>query len=186
MKKGIGWLFFKIAGWKVDISVPVKEIPKCVLVAAPHTSNWDFFYTVMGFWLQDIPLKFFIKDSYTRPWYGFIMRWAGGIGVDRSKRSRLVEYGAEVLKERQHLYLLNSPEGSRSRAEKWKTGFYYIAKGAGVPILLGYCDYEKKKAGIGRVINLDGKNQEEVFEEMQDFYKEIKGKHPEKFNPKIY
>lgn len=186
MKKAIGWLFFKLMGWKFDISVPVKDISKCVLIAAPHTTNWDFFYAIFAFWYLRIPMKFYIKDSWTKPWYGFIIKSLGGIGIDRSQRSNMVEYAAEMLKQRENLYLLNTPEGSRSWAEQWKTGFYFIAENAQVPIVLSYCDYQKKIAGIGRVINIENKSQEEVFLEIQDFYKNIKGKYPEKFNPKIF
>lgn len=186
MKRAIGWLFFKILGWKFDFGVPLKEIPKCVLVAAPHTANSDFFYAIFAFWYVKIPIRFFIKDSYTKPWYGFIFRSLGAIGVDRTQRGNLVDYAAGLLKQRDHLYLLNTPEGTRSRVEKWKNGFYYIAEKADVPIVLGYCDYSKKMAGIGHVVQQKGRAKEEVLTEIQDFYKDIKGKFPENYNPKIF
>lgn len=186
MKKFIGWSFFKIMGWKFDFSVPLKEVPKSVLIAAPHTSNWDFFYAIFAFWYLKIPMKFFIKDSWTKPWYGFLIKSLGGYGVDRSQSKNMVSFGAGVLKNGEHLYMLNTPEGSRSWAEKWKTGFYYMALEAQVPIVLSYCDYEKKVAGIGRVIELENKTKEEVLLEIQDFYKDIKGKYPELYNPKIF
>ncbi len=186
MKKFIGKMFLKLTGWKLDITVPVKNISKCVLVAAPHTTNWDFFYAVFSFWAIGIPMKFFIKDSWTKPWYGFIIRSVGGIGINREQRSNRVDYAAELLKNNDDLYLLNTPEGSRSRAEKWKTGFYYIAKKAEVPIILAYCDYEKKMAGIGKVIRLEEKSKEEILMEIENYYKDIKGKFPENYNPKIF
>lgn len=186
MKKSIGWLFFKISGWKFDSSIPLKKIPKCVLVAAPHTSNWDFFYAIFAFWYIKIPIRFIIKDSYTKPWFGFFFKWLGAIGVDRSRHQNMVNYAAELLTNSNRLYLLNTPEGTRSRVEKWKTGFYYIAQKADVPILLGYCDYSKKNAGIGKVIEIKNKTMEEVLDEIQDFFKNIKGKYPENYNPKIY
>ncbi|MGB6084712.1 1-acyl-sn-glycerol-3-phosphate acyltransferase [Moheibacter sp.] len=186
MKKILGRNILKLIGWKLDISVPVHNVPKCVLVAAPHTTNWDFFYTIISFWAMEIPMKFFIKDSWTKPWYGFIIESLGGIGIDRSQRANRVDYAAELLKNSNRLYMLNTPEGSRSRAEKWKTGFYYMAQKAEVPILLAYCDYEKKIAGIGKVIHLENKSKEEVLTEIQDFYLNIKGKHPENYNPKIF
>lgn len=186
MKQLIGKLFFKLSGWKLDISVPTNEIKKCVLVAAPHTTNWDFVYANAAFWYKGIPLKFYIKDTWTKPWYGFIFRKMGGIGIDRSKSFNGVEFGAHLLKEADDLYLLNTPEGSRSWAEKWKTGFYYMAQKAEVPILLSYCDYPQKQAGIGKVIDPTQLSFEEAMAEIQDFYKDIKGKYPEKYNPKIY
>lgn len=186
MKKAIGWLFFKSMGWKFDISVPVKDISKCVLVAAPHTSNWDFFYAIFAFWYLKIPMKFYIKDSWTKPWYGFVFRALGGIGIDRSQRSNMVDFAANMLNQTDNLYLLNTPEGSRSWAKQWKTGFYYIAEKAQVPIVLSYCDYQKKIAGIGKVIDINNKSKDEAFMEIQDFYKNIQGKHPENYNPKIF
>ena len=186
MIKSIGKLLLKISGWKLDITVPIHTVPKCILIAAPHTTNWDFYYTKIAFWAMDIPLKYFIKDAWTKPWYGFVIKSMGGIGINREQRSNMVEFGAELLQKSEHLYLLNTPEGSRSRAEKWKTGFYHIAKNAQVPILLAYADYEKKMTGIGKIINLENKTQEEVFEEIENYYKNVKGKFPENCNPKIY
>jgi 1-acyl-sn-glycerol-3-phosphate acyltransferase len=186
MKRFIGRLFYKLLGWKLDVSVPVDNISKCVLVAAPHTTNWDFFYTIFAFWDLGIPLKFFIKDSWTKPWYGFIIEALGGIGINRQQRSNMVEYAAQLLKERDNLYMLNTPEGSRSWAEKWKTGFYYIAQKADVPIVLAYCDYEKKMAGIGKILDYKGKTLEKVMQEIEEFYRDKKGKYPENYNPKIF
>ena len=186
MKKFIGTFFFKLMGWKLDITTPVNSIPKCVLVAAPHTTNWDFFYAVFAFWSMEIPMKFFIKDSWTKPWYGFLIKAVGGIGINREQHSNMVQFASNLLKASDKLYMLNTPEGSRSWVEKWKTGFYYIALEAKVPILLAYCDYEKKMAGIGCVIELENKTKEEVLTEIQDFYKDIKGKYPENYNPKIF
>lgn len=186
MKKFIGKLFLKITGWKLDISVPIKDVSKSVLVAAPHTTNWDFFYAVFSFWVLKIPMKFFIKDSWTKPWYGFIIKSIGGIGINREQRSNMVEFAVELLKNNDQLYLLNTPEGSRSRADKWKTGFYYIAKKAEVPIVLAYADYDKKMVGIGKIIRLENKTQEETMTEIENYYKNIKGKYPENYNPKIF
>lgn len=173
-------------GWKFDFSAPLDKIDKCVLVAAPHTTNWDFFYTIFAFWYLEIPMRFFIKDSYTKPWYGFIFKKLGAIGIDRSQRNNMVDFAVDTLKNADRLYMLNTPEGTRSRVEKWKTGFYFIAEKAQVPILLAYCDYEKKIAGIGRVVDINNRNREEILSEIQDYYKDIKGKYPEKYNPKIF
>ncbi|NLN33610.1 MAG: glycerol acyltransferase [Flavobacteriaceae bacterium] len=186
MKKFLGKSILKLIGWKLDISIPIEKIPKSILVAAPHTSNWDFFYTIISFWALEVPMKFFIKDDWTKPWYGFIIKSMGGIGIDRSQRANRVDYATELMKNSKALYLLNTPEGSRSRAEKWKTGFYYMAKKAEVPILLAYCDYEKKIAGIGKIIHLEKKSKEEILTEIQEYYIHVKGKYPENYNPKIF
>lgn len=156
------------------------------MVAAPHTSNSDFFYAIFAFWYLKLPFRFFIKDRYTKTWYGFIFRSLGAIGVDRSQRQNLVNHAVDLLNNSPRMYLLNTPEGTRSRVEKWKTGFYYIAQKADVPILLAYCDYSKKMAGIGKIVERKGKTKEAVLEEIQEYYKFVKGKHPENYNPKIY
>ena len=98
MKKFLGKSILKLIGWKLDISIPIEKIQKAVLVAAPHTSNWDFFYTIISFWALEIPMKFFIKDDWTKPWYGFIIKSLGGIGVDRSQRANRVDYATELMK----------------------------------------------------------------------------------------
>lgn len=186
MKKFIGKFLLSIMGWELDITAPVHTIPKCVLIAAPHTTNWDFYYAVSAFWAMGIPMKFFIKDSWTKPWYGFIIKAMGGIGINRTQRSDMVNHAATLLKNADHLYMLNTPEGSRSFAEKWKTGFYYIAQQANVPILLAYADYKKKMTGIGKVIQLENKPKEEILAEIEAYYYNIEGKFPENYNKKIY
>lgn len=168
------------------MTVPLRDIRKCVLIAAPHTSNWDFYYAISAFWMIGIPMRFFIKDSWTKPWYGFLVRALGGIGVNRAQRSNLTGYAAELLKSNTDLYLVNSPEGTRSFAGKWRTGFYHIAVEADVPIVLGYVDYQKKTGGIARVVDHRGRSKEEVMAEIQEFYRDKTARYPENYNPVIY
>lgn len=182
----MGTLVMFFLGYKLDNSLNTDEIPKCVLVCAPHTSNWDFFIAISAFWKMCIPMKVFIKDSYTKPWYGFIFRYLGCIGVDRSKRANMTDYAAELLSKSDKLYMISTPEGTRSWSERWKLGFYYIAQKAEVPILLGYADYQKKISGISKKVETKNRTIEEVLDEIQAFYIGIQGKHPEQYNPKIY
>lgn len=98
----------------------------------------------------------------------------------------MVDFASNLLKESNHLYLINTPEGTRSRAEKWKNGFFYIAQKADVPIMLAYCDFKKKRAGISKIVTTENKSLEEVMEEIQEFYKDISAKYPELYNKKIY
>lgn len=186
MRKFLGKLMFFLAGWKLKVTDEVKRIDKCVLIAAPHTSNWDFYFAIAAFWMIGIPMKFLIKDSWTRPWYGFFIRKLGGIGVNREHRNNLTRHAAGLLKEYDRLFLLNCPEGTRSFTERWRTGFYYIALQAGVPIVLGYVDYRRKEGGIVKVIDPQGRTFEDVMNEIQDFYQDKTGRHPENYNPKIF
>lgn len=133
-----------------------------------------------------IPMKMFIKDDWTKPWYGFFIKWLGGIGVDRSQRKNMVGFASDLLKEKsERLYLVNTPEGTRSYAEKWKKGFYYIAKEGGVPILFAYADYKRKVAGITGYIDPKDKSMQEVLQYAEDFYKDVHAKFPEKYNKNI-
>ena len=110
----------------------------------------------------------------------------GGIGIDRSQRNNMVDFAADILKNNNRLYLLNTPEGTRSYAEKWKNGFYHIAQKAEVPILLAFCDYKKKEAGIEVMIDPKNKSLEEVMQQIELYYENVTAKYPELYNKKIY
>lgn len=186
MKKLIGQFLYAIGGWKLINTVDINQLDTCVLVCAPHTSNWDFYYTITAFWQMGVPMKMFIKDAWTKPWYGYFIKQMGGIGIDRSQRKNMVEFAADLLKKSDRMYLINTPEGTRSYAEKWKNGFLYIAQQANVPIVLAFCDYQKKEAGLAKIVETNHRTREEIFQEIEDFYRDIKGKYPEKYNPKIF
>lgn len=127
-----------------------------------------------------------IKDNYTKPWYGFIFKAMGCIGVNREQRSNLVEHTAALIKKSDYMAVVNTPEGTRSWSKEWKKGFYFIAKEAGVPVVLAYADYKNKIAGVEKIIHIEDKTIEEVFEEIKNFYKPEMAKYPENYNPKIY
>lgn len=186
MKKTIGKFLMCLAGWKLDNHLDLKNINKCILVCAPHTSNWDFYFTIAAFWQMGIPMKMFIKDAWTKPWYGYFIKQLGGIGIDRTQNKNMVEFASQLLKSSAHLYLINTPEGTRSYSPKWKTGFYYIAQEAQVPIVLGYCDYKEKRAGLSKIVPVENRTLEEILAEIEAFYQNVTAKYPEKFNKKIY
>ena len=185
MKYLIARFFFFISGWKlVATQEDIKAAQNSVMIAAPHTSNYDLVYAVGTFWLMRLPLKFFIKDFYTR-WYFFgFFKWMGAIGVNRSKRNNLVDHAAELLRSDINMTLMVPAEGTRKRVEKWKTGFYQIAKKAGTPISLGFLDYEKKHAGILKVIPCG--EELDTFTEIEKTYENVVGKHPKLYNKKIF
>jgi len=180
MKYLIGKVVFFLIGWQVEASEEMKmKARNTVTIAAPHTSNFDTILALGTFWQMRLPMKFLIKDLYTK-WYFFgFFTWLGAIGVNREQRSNLVATSAQLMQE-QDINLIISPEGTRSYTEKWKSGFYYIAKEAGVDISLGFVDYKNKKAGITKVISPT--TLEETKAELTAFYKDIQGKYPEKFN----
>jgi 1-acyl-sn-glycerol-3-phosphate acyltransferase len=139
----IAKFLYWISGWKLDNRM-AKEVRKCVMIAAPHTSNWDLFYARIAFILLDIPVRFTVKKEWLRFPFNLFMKPLGAIGIDRSPkipgqpRKSMVEAMTELFKNKDELVVMVTPEGTRKKTTKWKTGFYYVALNANVPISLGY------------------------------------------------
>lgn len=184
MKKVIASLVLFFFGWKANYPNEYK-VEKTVMIAAPHTSNWDLLFALAVYWKEGIKAKFLIKNDYTKGLKSYFFKRLGAIGVDRSKHNNLVDYAVTLFNEKSSLVLMVPAEGSRKRVEKWKTGFYHMAKLAEVPVSLGYLDYKNKIAGVGGVYNLTG-NFENDMQHLQDFYKDIEGKFPEQYNKSIF
>lgn len=168
------WIGIKLSGWKI-VGTPPKE-KKFVLLAVPHTSNWDFPITLAMSFLLGFRLNWMGKHTLFKGPMGPIMKWLGGIPVDRSKANNLVDQIILGLGELDRCALAIPPEGTRSRTDKWKTGFYYIAQGADLPIGLAFLDYKNKKGGFGPTFYVTGDIEKDIAE-MQEFYKGIAGKH---------
>lgn len=162
-----------------------RDFKKCVLVAAPHTSNWDFIYGLAGLWILGNKVRYLIKKEVFVPPLSWFLKWSGGIAVDRSKNNQLTEDLIQMLKENDELFLLFPPEGTRSYVKKWKTGFYRVAVDTNLPLVLGFMDYQKREAGYGKCFTPSGDMQADLLI-IEEFYKNIKGKHPEKYNPLIF
>lgn len=182
--KQIGKLFLWLTGWKVVNDSP-KNLKKAVMVCAPHTSNWDFPFGLAAFYLTPLKVKYFIKKS----WFFFPMnlffKHTGGIPIDRSKSNGLVTAMTEKMRSEQELIVAIPPEGTRSRVAKWKTGFYHIAKGAKVPLLMGYIDFKNKEIGFGPVYYLTD-NFKTDMNYLERFFSAKTPKIPRNYNPNIY
>jgi len=184
-------IFFKfllrLHGWTVDPITP-KEAQHCVMIAAPHTTNWDFYFMRLAFYVLDIPMKFTVKREWTRFPFGIFMNPLGAVGVDRrpkvpgEKRKSLVDAMVDIITSRDRIAMVIPPEGTRSLRKEWKMGFYYTALKAKVPITFGYLDFENKRAGVGDVVVFPTGNIEKDIKPINDFYRNIKGKFPEKFS----
>lgn len=170
-------LYLKLTGWKKEGQAPKDD--KYIVIAAPHTSNWDFPITLAFLLSFKIKPCWMGKDSMFRWPFGSFFRLLGGIPIDRSRSNNAVEQSIEAIKKRMKMALVISPEGTRKRVSYWKTGFYHIAQGAGVPIALGFLDYARRAGGFGQVFNTTG-NIEADMQAIQLFYKGITGKYPEK------
>lgn len=176
-------IYRSIWGFKFVSNVP-KDLNSFVMIGAPHTSNWDFISAMALCSLMKKPTHFVIKNEWMRFPLGFFFKSLGGIGIDRNliKKNEgmsSTDSMAKLFTDHTDFVLMISPEGTRKANPNWKTGFYYIALKAKVPIVLAFVDYDKKVGGLGKVIY--PKNYEQDMEEIISFYKNIVGKRPELF-----
>jgi len=169
-----------LVGWRAAGSVP--EARKFVVIAVPHTSNWDFVYGMLASWWFAVPFRWLGKRSLFEGWLGPLMRFCGGLPIDRSHPEGLVDQLAARFEEEEVLMLGIAPEGTRSHAEHWKSGFYRIALGAKVPLVLGFIDHDSRQAGIGPVLSLTGDMGIDM-DEVRAFYAGIEARRPEGFGP---
>ena len=167
----------KLLGWRMTGSLP--DLPKMVMAAGPHTSNWDFLVGVGAMYSAGFKVSFLGKDSLFRPPLGWIMRWLGGRPVDRTTSHGLVGEYIRQIQESRTFILALAPEGTRKPTRDWKTGFWHVAKGAGLPIVLGYFDYGVKEVGFGPVI-WPGELEEDM-RTIQAFYATKRGRNPENY-----
>jgi 1-acyl-sn-glycerol-3-phosphate acyltransferase len=173
-------VYLKLAGWKVLGALPANA-QRSVFIAAPHTSNWDLPYTLMVAFVLRLNIYWMGKASIFSFPFGPLMRWLGGIAVDRAKSNNLVAASAEAIKQAQGaLQLIVPPEGTRSKTRYWKTGFYHIAVAAQVPIVMAYMDYERKVSGLGPMFVPTGDLEADMLR-IKAFYAPFKGKNAAQF-----
>ncbi len=171
--KLISRLGLKLAGWKTEGKPPSEK--NFVLVAAPHESNIDFILLLAIGFVLGFKLYWMGKNSLFKGPLGPITKWLGGVPVDRSKSNNLVDQMVNNFKTINGLILTIPPEGTRSHVERWKTGFYYIALGANVPIALGFLDYKRKVGGFGPICYPCGDIDKDL-KKIQRFYSNIIGR----------
>ena len=183
MKRLLSKLIFKLNGWKI---IGIKTYPiKCLVLSAPHTSNWDFMLGRCYAYIIGVQPKYLIKSELFLLGLATLIKWNGGVPVYRNSKNNVVDQAVEMFKNSSQLNLGIAPEGTRTKVEKWKTGFYHIAVKANVPILLLKMDYKKKEIGIMCKFYASGNFVKDMLF-IQEKYTNIKGKTPEYFNPKIY
>lgn len=183
--KQIARFLLWLSGWKVDMQFPV-ETERCVMIAAPHTSNWDFYYVRLAFWVLRIPMKVAIKNDWVKFPFGLIVKPLGGLGIDRSpkgasERLSQVDAMARAFEGKQKIAMVIAAEGTRRKRDQWKMGYYWIAHKAQVPITCGYLDYQNKIAGVGSLVLYPSGDPNLDLPPVMNFYKDIKGKYPEQF-----
>jgi len=171
----------KAAGWRIEAGMP-PGLEKCVLIAAPHTSNWDFVFLLLAAFALNLNIYWMGKASLFKGPFGPVMRWLGGIAVNREESGNLVAASVAALKNAQGaVQLVVPPEGTRSRVRHWKTGFYYIALGAQLPILPAYLDFGKKRLGLGPVVIPSGDIERDMLV-LKAFYAPMQGKNRDQFD----
>ena len=165
--------YLKVTGWKLVMETPIAR--QTVVIAAPHTSNWDLPMSLAIVFACRLKIYFLAKQTLFTPPFGIFARWLGGIPVDRSKANNLVEQAIELFSAHEDLVLAVPPEGTRKQVRIWKSGFYHIACGAQVPITLGFIDFKRKVAGFGGTFIPTGNYDADLIE-IQAFYAGITGK----------
>jgi hypothetical protein len=177
-------LWFKIAGWKLCKTMPEGA---GITIAAPHTSNWDFVYALGAAILQDVKIYFSIKESICQvPILGRWLMYLGAMPIDRSATGlgqvEQIKQFIETQKGKR-VFFLFTPEGTRGGVAKWRTGFYHVAQGCGLPIFLAKVDYLSKETGVFHIFKLTGSKEDDI-QAMQASYKSVYGKYPtEQFPP---
>lgn len=181
--RALSRLVLGLMGWRVEgmSAGEIAAYPKYVLIAAPHTSNWDFPVTLMVAFVLRLRVYWMAKASVFAGPLGPLARWLGGIAVDRTASSNLVQKTMDAFAARERLAVIVAPEGTRGKVTHWKTGFYHIAHGAGVPIGLAYLDYARKVGGIGRMYTTSGDIEADMVE-IRQFYSGVTGKHRQQFD----
>jgi 1-acyl-sn-glycerol-3-phosphate acyltransferase len=178
--RGVGRLYLRISGWRVEGRFP--DAAKTVVIAAPHTSNWDMPLMLAIAWVLDVRPAWLGKQELFRRPFGWFMRRLGGVPVDRTVRQNTVQQAVDRFDAVERLHLVIPPSGTRSRSTHWRSGFYHIARGAGVPIVCAFLDYRRKVGGIGPVLRASGDVAADMAH-IRGFYVGITSKYPEMTTP---
>lgn len=177
MQKISKFIFKKILGWKLVGDFP-KHLKKYVIIVAPHTSWKDFPIAILARNYSGEKVNFIGKNSLFKGPFGFIFRALGGTPVDRSQSSNMVDAIVQIFDNKEEFRLGISPEGTRKKVSNWKTGFYYIAKGANVPVVMAALDFEHKQIKFSKPYDITN-NKAKDFEYFYSFFKGVKGRHSE-------
>jgi 1-acyl-sn-glycerol-3-phosphate acyltransferase len=171
----------RLLGWRLEGELSPRAA-RCVVIAAPHTSNWDFPYTLLAALALGMRIRWLGKASLFRAPLGGLMRWLGGIPVQRERSNNLVASSVAALQDAPGpMQLVVAPEGTRSRTKEWKRGFHHIARGAGLPIQLSYLDWGERRCGLGPLVD-PGDDVEADIARIKAFYAPFKGRNAGQFD----
>lgn len=176
MGKFFFWIL-KVFGWKIDTHTPT-DVKKAVIVVGPHTSNWDFVVGKMAFSYYKVNAKFLIKKEMFFPPLGWLLKWMGGLPVDRKKKTNVTEQVVDYFNQHESCFVVFTPEGTRSYQPHWKKGFYHIAQKANVPIYIAYIDFKRKTGGFHSLFTPTG-NVDADIKYIKNILADYTGKIPE-------
>jgi 1-acyl-sn-glycerol-3-phosphate acyltransferase len=176
--RAAGRAVLALLGWRFDGEVP--NVPRVVLVVAPHTSNWDFLVGIAAMLALGLDARWIGKDTLFRPPLGPLLRWLGGTPVDRAAPEGVVEEAVRRLRASDRLFLTLSPEGTRRKVERWKTGFHRMARGADVPVWPVALDYSRKAVALLPLVTLTDDVEGDV-RRIRALYSPAMARYPEHF-----
>lgn len=177
--RGLGRLLLRLMGWRIVGQPP--DLPRFIVSAAPHTSNMDGLIFLIATFAMGLDLHWVGKHTLFKGPGGKVLRWMGGIAIDRRQAGGLVQQVADQFKCRDALVIVVAPEGTRARTQQWKSGFYRMAEAAQVPIALGFMDYARKRVGFGPTLVPSGDFDADL-QRMGTFYAGIHPRYPECFS----
>lgn len=176
LAEALGHAVFRLMGWRIEGQLP--PLDKFVVIGAHHTSNWDFALFIAAKFILRLNARWFGKHSIFRWPFGALMRYWGGIPIRRHLKLNTVEQAIEAFAEHRQFILVLSPEGTRRKVERWKSGFYHIACGAGVPIVPAALDFQHRRIVIGAPFQPTG-NEEADLRQLLAFYRPYVPKNPD-------
>ncbi len=179
ISKVLGRLGLRMMKFRITGDVP--NLSKFVLIGAPHTSNWDFILAMSMLAALGLRVSWIGKHTLFAPPFGGIMRWLGGIPINRQAAGDMVDQAKAAFERADKLIIGLAPEGTRKRVERWKTGFYRIAIAAQVPIVIGMIDFENRELRVDSVYRPTGEMEADLLA-IKSLYKGVKGRHPDQFD----
>lgn len=174
----LGRTVLQISGWKIEGEIPDRD--RLIICGAPHTSNWDFVFGMAALLAMNARVHWMGKDSIFKPGVRWFMKWLGGIPIDRANPQGIVENIAQMVREEHGVVILVTPEGTRKKVERWKTGFLRIAQATDSTVLLAAIDFPSRRIVLDRTFQPSGDHERDI-QEIKQYYSQFKGKHPELF-----
>ena len=175
----LGRLILSLFGWKV--TGPLPDVPKAVLIGGPHTSNWDGVVTLAAMVMLRLDGRVMIKDSAFVGPLGSLLRWLGAMPIDRNSARDVVQQTVDRLNAHERMMIIVSPEGTRDGASQWKSGFWRIASGAGVPIIVATADHRKKEISFPGLV-MPSDDMDADIAQVLEFYRGVEPRHPERLS----